>query len=98
MAPCDEMKKNFVKAGLLFGCAIGAGIVPAAIRSDERVSLFRAPCAAPVTANPVMVLEDSIHHFPCGFNGVFAGEERPVALHGISQKPFVRRFLARLLI
>ena len=72
--------------------------MPTAVRGDECVSLFRPPCAAFVAANRVMVLQNPIDHLPCGFNRVLAGEERPVAFHGVAQKPFVRRFLSRLFI
>ena len=72
--------------------------MPTAVCGDECVSFFRPPCAAFVTANPGMVLQNPIDHLPCGFNRVFAGEERAVAFHCVAQKPFVRSFLARLLI
>ena len=91
-------ERGFAENRRLFGRAIGAWIMPTAVWSDERVSLFRPPGAAFVTENRVMVLEDPIDHLPCGFNRVFASEERPVALHGVAQKPFVRRFLSRLFI
>src|ERR1039458_5241609 len=81
-----------------FRCAIGAWIMPTAVGGNECVSFFRSPCAAFVTANPRMVLQNSIDHFPCSFNRVLAGEECPVALHCVAQEPFVRRFLSRLLI
>ena len=84
--------------GRLFGCAIGAWVMPSTIRSDEHISLFRSPGAAFVAANPMMVLENPIDHLPCGFNRVLASEQRPIASHSVAQKPFVRRFLARLFV
>ncbi len=73
-----ESNRSFVRA-------IGAWIMPATVRGDKRVSLFRAPGAAFVAANPMMVLEDSIDDFPRRFNRVLAGKQRSVALHGIAQ-------------
>jgi hypothetical protein len=45
-----------------------------------------------------MAFEYPIHRQPCGFKGVFARKERPVSLHGVAQKPFVRRLLVGLFI
>lgn len=93
-----KLKADFDQNKRLFGCAIGAWIMPAAIGGDKRVGPFRPPGAAFVSANRMVVLEDSIDHFPCSFNRVLAREERPVALHCVTQKPFVRRFLSRLFV
>ena len=91
-------EEDFAENGRLFGCAIGAWVVPTAVRSDEGVSLFRPPGSALVTANRVMVLENAIDHLPRRFDRVLACEERPIALHGIAQEPFVGRFLSGLFI
>ena len=82
-------------AGSSSGCLFGSGVVPAAIRSDDRVSLFRPPSAALVGASPVVGLKDWIDHRPGGLYRVFTGEERSIAGHGVAQKPLVGRFLCR---
>ncbi len=82
-----KLDENTAENKRLFGCAIGARVMPAAICSDKCVSLFRPPSSAFVAGNREMVLEDPIDHLPCGFNCILACEERTVALHGIAQKP-----------
>ena len=84
-----KLEEELAENRRLFGCAIGAWIMPSAIPSDQCVSLFRPPRTALVAANPMMVLEDSIHHLPRGFNYILAGEEGPLAFHGVAQEPFV---------
>src|ERR1035441_449675 len=69
--------------------------MPTAVRSDDRVSVFRSPAAAFVNMNTVMVLENRIDHDPRGLNRVFSSEERAVAGHGVAKKPLVGRFVAR---
>ena len=93
-----KLEEDFAENKRLFGFANGAWIMPTAVCSDERVSLFGPPGAAFVATSRVMVLENSIDYLPCGFNRVLTGEERPVTLHGVAQKAFVRRFLTWLLI
>jgi hypothetical protein len=58
--------------------------MPAAIRSDDRISLFRTPGVSLVRANPVVIFEDRIDHGPSGFHRVLAREERTVAGHGVA--------------
>ena len=82
-------------AGSSSGRLLGSGVVPTAVRSDDRVSLFRPPTAALVGANPVVGLKDWIDHRPGGLNRVFTGEERSIAGHGVPQEPRVGRFLCR---
>src|SRR5512143_764147 len=79
------------------GCVLRAGVVPAAVRCDERVSRFGTPAAGLVGASAGMRLEDAIDHGPGGLHGVFASEQGAVAGHRIAQEPFVRGFLSRLL-
>ena len=74
----------------------GFGVVPTAVRSDDRVSLFRPPTAALVGASPVVRFKDRLDHRPGGLDRVLAGEERSIAGHGVAQKPLVGRFLSRL--
>jgi hypothetical protein len=68
--------------------------MPAAIRGNDRISLFRTPSVSLVRANPVVNFEDRIDHRPSCFNRVLAREECAVAGHGVAQKPFVGRFLS----
>ncbi len=74
--------------------------MPTTLCRDERISLFGPPGARAYnrTMNRVMVLQHSIDYFPSGFNCILPGKERAVAFHGVTQKPFVRRFLSRLLV
>jgi hypothetical protein len=69
--------------------------MPAAVRGDDRIRLFRTPAAALVRTNPVMGFEDWIDHRPSSFHRIFPCEERAVAGHGIAQKSLVGRFLSR---
>src|SRR5579862_186938 len=78
------------------GCLLGSGVVPTAVCSDDRVSLFRPPAAALVRERPVVGLQDWVNHRPGGLNRVLTGEERAVAGHGVAQQPLVRRFRSRL--
>ena len=73
----------------LFGCAIGAWIMPTAVRSDEASASF-GPHVPRLYGEPAMVLENPIHHFPCGFHRILAGEQCPIAFHCVPQEPFVR--------
>ena len=77
---------------------MGCDIVPATVRRDERVRLFRPPAPRLVGTNATVGLQDSIDHRPGGLDRVLPGEERPVAGHGVGQEPLVRRLLARLMI
>ena len=69
--------------------------MPTSVRSDDRVSLFRPPSAAPIGTNAVVCFQDWIDHRPGGLDCVLAGEERSIAGHGVTQKPLVGRFLSR---
>src|SRR5260221_12905040 len=66
-------------------------IVPATVRRDERVGLFRSPRAALVWNRPRMVFEDGIDGRPRGFDRVPAREERAVAAQGVAQQTLVGR-------
>ena len=79
------------------GRLIGSGVVPTSVRSDDRVSLFRPPSAASIGTNAVVCFQDWIDHRPGGLHCILAGEERSITRHGVAQKPFVGRFLSRLL-
>ena len=72
--------------------------MPTAVGGDDRVSVFRTPTATMVRANLVVGLEDGIDRFPGGFHGIFAGEQRSVAGHGVAQEQFVRQLLAGLFL
>jgi len=48
-----EALAEFPAAWISSGCFAGCGIVPTAICSYERVSIFRPPTTAPVGANPM---------------------------------------------
>jgi hypothetical protein len=48
----------------LIGVGGGYGVVPTAVRSDNRVSLFRPPTSAPVGAGLVVSLKDWVDHRP----------------------------------
>jgi hypothetical protein len=71
--------------------------VPTAVRSNDRVSLFRPPTAAPVGTNVVVCFQDWIDHCPGGLHRVPTGEERAIARHGVAQKPLIGRFFSWLL-
>jgi len=45
----------------------------------------------------MVCLQDWIDHGPGVLHRILTGEERSIAGHGIAQKPFVGRFLSRLL-
>src|ERR1700677_2519322 len=79
-------------------CLCGVRIMPAAIRSNQRLRVLWPPGAAFVRANPAMRLEHTVDHRPGGFNSILACEQRSVASHGVAQEPFVGRFFARLFI
>ena len=66
--------------------------MPAAVRSDDCISLFRTPSVSLVRTNPVVGFEDGIDHRPGGFHCVFPREQRTVASHGVAQKPLVGSF------
>ena len=72
-------------AGLLPGRFLGSGVVPKAVRSNDRVSLFWSPAVASVKASLVVFLKDWIDHRPGGLDRVFTGEERSIADHGVAQ-------------
>jgi hypothetical protein len=67
-------------------------------RSDDCVSLLRAPTAAMVAANLVLFLKNGIDRCPGGFSRILAGEERSVAGHRVAQQQLVAPFLVRLLL
>src|SRR5579862_365978 len=77
------------------GSLLRSGIVPTAVGGDDGVSLFRAPATALVGANPMVGFKDGIDHRPSGLNRIFTGEERAIAVHGVTQKPVVGQFLIR---
>ena len=62
------------------GRLLGSGVVPTAVGSDDRVSLFRPPSAAPIGTNAVVCSQDWIDHRPGGLDCVLAGEERAIAI------------------
>src|SRR5580698_5366040 len=72
--------------------------MPSAVSRNERVRGLRSPRSALVGVNARMSLQHSIHYIPCGFDCIFACEQRAIAVHRIGQEPFVRRFLAWLLV
>ena len=45
----------------------------------------------------MMVREDIIERGPGGLYRVFARKQRPIAHHGVIQKPFVRQFPSKML-
>ena len=69
--------------------------MPTSARRNHRVRLFRPPTPALVGQRPVMLLQDRIDHGPGCFHGVFAGEERAVAGHGVAEQSLVRGFLPK---
>ena len=70
--------------------------MPAAIRCDQHVGLFRPPTAGLVGEGRVVVLKDWFDHRPGGLDGDFAGEKRAITGHGVVQEPFVGRFRSSL--
>ena len=70
----DAANKKTAAAGSSFGYILRAGIVPGAVWSDKRVSLFRSPAVALVGQNPAVVLKDRIDHRPGGLNRVLTGK------------------------
>jgi hypothetical protein len=78
------------------GCIRRFGIVPTAIRRDDRVSLLRSPAAALVGASPMVRFKDWLDHRPGCLDRVLTGEERSIASHGVAQKALVGRFLSQL--
>src|ERR1035441_8412315 len=66
-------------AGTSSGCLLGYGVVPTAVRSDNRVSLFRPPTSAPVGAGLVVPLKDWVDHRPGGFHRILTSEECTIA-------------------
>ena len=52
---------------------------------------------APVGVNTTMRFQHWIDHRPSGLHRILAGEERAIAGHGVTQEPFVGRFLSGLL-
>ena len=70
--------------------------MPATVRCDQDISLFRPPSAALVGKRSEVGLKDWLDHRPGGLDRVFTGEERAVAGHGVAQEPLVGRFLSRL--
>jgi len=72
------------------------GVVPASVRCDERVSLFRTPAARLVAKRAGVGIKDWIDHRPGGLNRVLAGEECAIAGHGVTQQPLAGCFLPRL--
>src|SRR5664279_6650588 len=69
------------------GHLLGRGVVPTAVRSDNRVSLFRPPTSAPVGASLVVPLKDRVNYRPGGFHRVLASEECSIAAQGVAQEP-----------
>src|ERR1039458_2033122 len=93
--PAIRAGRNPPAAGSSSGCLLGFGVVPTAVWSDDRVSLFRPPATALIGASPVVVFKDWIDYRPGGLNRTFTGEERSIAGHGVPQKPCVGRFRCR---
>jgi len=67
------------------GCLLGHGVVPTAVRSDNRVSLFRPPTSAPVRAALAAPLQDWVDHRPGGFHRILTSEECSIAGQGVAQ-------------
>src|SRR5450759_334800 len=85
---CEPMRSSS-------GCLLGHGVVPTAVRSDNRISLFRPPTSAPVGASLVVPLKDWVDHRPGGLHRVLTSEECSIAAQGVAQEPLVGRFLSR---
>jgi hypothetical protein len=75
-----------------FDKALVLGVMPPAVRSNDRISRFRTPRVSLVRVDPVVTFEHWIDRSPSGFHSVFSREECAVAGHGVSQEPFVRSF------
>ena len=73
-------------------------VVSASVCRNEHVSLFRLSAAGLVGASTVVGFKNRIDHRPGGLNRILAGEECPVAGHGITQEPLVEGFLSLLFI
>src|SRR5579885_1634980 len=73
---------------------IHLGVVPAARRHDVRIRFRRAPRAGIVFGRRRSQLQCGIDDAPCLFDVVFAGEQRLIARHGISQHALVGIHLA----
>src|SRR6266481_4667596 len=73
-------------------------IVPAAVRHDERVGLFRSPRTLLVRDRPGMGREDGIDGPPGCFDRVPSREERAVTAHGVAQQALVGRLGADQLL
>src|ERR1022692_4742380 len=56
------------------GCLRACGIVPTAIRGDDRVRILRSPTTALVGASPMVRLKDRLDHSPGGLDRVLTGE------------------------
>ena len=76
-----------------FGRISWTGIMPSAIGSNERISLFWPPAFAPIWANPMVIFEDRFDHRPGSLDGVFTREESTISDH-YAEWPLVRRFLS----
>src|SRR5664279_5387603 len=72
--------------------------MPAAVSSDDRVSVLRPPAVPFVEDSAVMGLENRIDDHPRCLNCIFTRKECAVAGHGVAKKPLVGRFLSRLFI
>src|ERR1039458_2126564 len=77
------------------GCLLAYGVVPTAVRSDNRVSLFRPPTSTPVGASLVVPLKDRVNYRPGGLHRILTSEQCSVACKGVAQEPLVGRFLSR---
>src|SRR5271169_6809832 len=88
---------RMVMPGSSSRCLSGHWIVPTTVGTDERVSFLRPPSESLVGPNPMVCLQDWIDPGPGGLHRILTGEERSIAGHGIAQKPFIGRFLSRLL-
>ena len=75
----DAIEPDGDAAGTSSGCLFGHGVVPTAVRSDNRVSLFRPPTSAPVGAGLVVPLKDWVDHRPGGFHRILTSEECTIA-------------------
>src|SRR5271170_8528702 len=83
------------RAALSSGRLQGRRVMPAVAFGDNFISFFWSPTAALIRANQMVVLKDSVYHFPCGLNRIFTGEERSIAGHSVAEEPFVGRFRAQ---
>src|SRR5438445_13779799 len=74
------------------------GVVPLAVRRDERMRLLRPPAMTTIGASAWMLLEHRLDHRPRGFDRIFAREECAIAGHGVAQQPLVGCLLRRLFV